>query len=112
MKHLLTTLVAGAALVAGVAHAAKPGDAEAGEQKSQTCVACHGAAGVSENPIYPILANQYRDYLVHALKAYRSGERNNAIMRGFATNLSDEDILDLALYFSEQPSKLRTPEVR
>ncbi|KAA3632228.1 MAG: cytochrome c [Proteobacteria bacterium] len=112
MKALVTTLIAGAALVAGAAHASKPGNAEAGKEKAQTCVACHGQNGVSETPIYPILANQYRDYLVQALKGYRSGERNNAIMRGFASGLSDEDILDLALYFSEQSSRLRTPSVR
>lgn len=98
-----------ALLAATGAHAAKPGDADAGQQKSQTCAACHGPTGVSENPIYPIIANQYRDYLVQALKDYRSGARNNAIMAGFASALSDEDILDLAAYFSGQPSKLATP---
>ncbi len=92
------------------AHAAGPGDAVAGQEKAQTCAACHGADGNSENPIYPIIAGQYRDYLVQALRDYRSGARNNAIMRGFATALSDEDILDLSAYFAQQESVLKTPD--
>jgi cytochrome c553 len=110
MKHLLTIMLSGTLLASTSANAAKPGDLEAGRQKAQTCAACHGPDGNSENPIYPIIANQYRDYLAQALIDYRSGQRNNAIMRGFAAGLSDEDILDLALYFSEQPSALATPD--
>lgn len=84
--------------------------AAAGKEAFETnCAACHGADGNAENPIYPIIAGQYRDYLAQALRDYRSGARNNAIMRGFAGALSDEDILDLAAYFSQQPSALTTP---
>ncbi len=106
----LFTFLAGTVLAAGSVHAAAPGDAAAGQQKAATCAACHGPDGNSENPIYPIIAGQYRDYLVQALTDYRSGVRNNAIMRGFATALSDEDILDLAAYFSRQESVLKTPD--
>ena len=109
MKSLVRILIAGAAIAFAQAHAAAPGDAEAGKAKSQTCAACHGADGNAENPIYPIIAGQYRDCLAQALRDYRSGARNNAIMRGFASALSDEDILDLAAYFSQQPSALTTP---
>ena len=83
------------------------GSPEAGENKAQSCVACHGAKGA--NPIqdsYPILAGQHADYLRHTLKAYRSGERENAIMNGLAKTLSDQDIADLAAYFAEQTSPL------
>ena len=86
MKSLVRILIAGAAIAFAQAHAAAPGDAEAGKAKSQTCAACHGADGNAENPIYPIIAGQYRDYLAQALRDYRSGARNNAIMRGFALN--------------------------
>jgi len=51
---------------------------------------------------YPILAGQHRDYLVMALKAYRSGARDHAVMSSFARNLSDQDIDDLAVWFSRQ----------
>ena len=67
-----------------------------------TCQACHGPTGMSIDPIYPHLAGQYADYLEHSLKAYRSGERNNVIMAGFASLLSDEDIEDLAAWFASQ----------
>lgn len=84
------------------------GDAEAGKAASATCAACHGADGNSTIPTNPKLAGQYESYLVHALKAYRSGDRKNAIMSGFAAGLSDQDIEDLAAYFSSQESTLQT----
>mgnify|MGYP001787661380 CR=1 FL=1 len=76
------------------------GDAELGKGKSTTCHACHGADGLGTAPLYPKLAGQHEAYLVHALRGYRSGERKNAIMAGFATGLSDEDIADLAAFYS------------
>lgn len=84
------------------------GDAEAGKQKAATCEACHGADGLGTNPMYPVLAGQYEDYLVHALKSYRDGTRKNAIMAGLAAPLSDADIKDLAAYYASMPSALHT----
>lgn len=81
------------------------GNPAAGATKSQTCVACHGKDGNgAETPLgmYPKLGGQYRDYLVYALKSYRDGSRNNDIMKGFASALSDQDIEDLAAYFALQ----------
>ncbi|MDJ0654376.1 MAG: cytochrome c [Xanthomonadales bacterium] len=72
----------------------------AGETKSVVCQACHGADGNGIDPQYPRLAGQYGDYLAHSLKAYRSGERNNVVMAGFATTLSDQDIHDLAAFYA------------
>lgn len=95
-------------LLSGVALAG--GDAEAGKAASATCAACHGADGNSAIPTNPKLAGQYESYLVHALKAYRSGDRQNAIMSGFAAGLSDQQIADLAAYFSSQESDLQTVE--
>jgi cytochrome c553 len=80
---------------------AKSGDAEAGKAKSATCAACHGEAGVSATPSFPSLAGQYSDYLYHALKDYKLGKRKNAIMAGQVQNLSDQDMADLAAYFSK-----------
>ena len=84
------------------------GDAAAGQQKAVTCNACHGESGVPEVVTYPILAGQYPSYLTHALEGYRSGARENAIMAGFAAALSDEDISDLAAWFSSLPGPLQT----
>ncbi len=84
------------------------GDAAAGAEKSATCAACHGAQGIGEIASYPILAGQYASYLEHALKSYRDGSRENAIMAGFAGALTDEDIEDLAAYFSSQEGPLQT----
>lgn len=84
-------------LVSGGASAA--GSVERGQEKSATCAACHGAEGIASAPQWPNLAGQYTDYIEHALQAYRSGARQNAIMQGFASQLSDEDIEDLAAYF-------------
>ena len=73
-----------------------------GKEKSVTCSACHGADGNSNNKMYPRLAGQYKNYLIHSLNAYKSGSRQNAIMSGFAAGLSDQDIIDLSTYYSKQ----------
>jgi cytochrome c553 len=78
------------------------GDYEAGKAKSSTCAGCHGADGVSSVPSFPKLAGQNRDYLYQALKDYKSGKRKNPIMAGQVQALSDEDMLDLTMYFSKQ----------
>lgn len=80
-------------------------------EKAGTCAACHGEAGVSASGIYPTLAGQYSNYLEHSLKDYRSGSRKNAIMGAQAANLSDEEIKQLAHWFSAQQSPLYTPSV-
>jgi len=80
------------------------GDPNRGQElASQVCASCHGNDGnlvLADN--YPRLAGQHEDYLVFALKAYRNGDRQNAIMSSFAQNLSDQDIADLAAWFSRQ----------
>ncbi len=78
------------------------GDIAQGKEKSQTCVSCHGETGISVSTQYPNLAGQYEDYLVQALVDYRDGGRDNAIMKGFAAGLSDDDIEDLAAFFASQ----------
>jgi cytochrome c553 len=78
------------------------GHAEAGKAKSATCAACHGADGNSSNTMFPRLAGQHNDYLLHSLKAYKSGKRKNPIMTGQAQALNEQDVEDLAAYFSSQ----------
>ncbi len=99
MKKLALSMLA-AVLLSGSALAA---DIEAGKAKSATCVACHNANGISTVPIYPNLAGQKEQYLYNALKAYKSQERkggNAAIMWGLAAPLSDDDMKNLAAYYS------------
>lgn len=76
---------------------------------AQVCVACHGNEGVGILPEYPTLSGQHRDYIEHSLHAYRRGTRQNAIMQGFAAQLSDADIRALAAYFAQQTPGLWTP---
>ncbi len=78
------------------------GDPAAGKEKAAACVACHGEDGNSPIPTNPRLAGQYEDYLAYALSTYRSGERQNPIMSGIASGLSDEDIADLSAWFASQ----------
>jgi|TARA_R110000796_G_scaffold224798_1_gene341099 cytochrome c553 len=79
------------------------GDVSAGKAKSAVCSTCHGAEGIAVMPVYPNLAGQNAEYLVSALKAYRDKQRQGgmaAIMQMQANNLSDEDIANLAAYYS------------
>jgi len=104
MTRLLFAMLALA--LAGAAQAG--GNAAAGKDKAaQICAACHGPSGAKPTaPENPILAGQHYDYLVKALSDYKSGKRNNAIMKGFAASLSKQDIEDLAAWFASQASGL------
>lgn len=78
-------------------------DIEAGKVKSAMCIGCHGMNGISMVPSYPNLAGQKADYLVSALKAYKSQERKGgqaAMMYGMVAALTDEDVANLAAYFA------------
>jgi hypothetical protein len=75
-----------------------------------TCVACHGPDGVGITPDYPTLAGQHADYIEQALKAYRKGTRQNAIMNGMAAALTDADIHAVAQYFAQQSPALWVPK--
>lgn len=84
------------------------GNIEKGKTKAVVCFACHGADGNAVDPQYPRLAGQYNAYLQQVLHEYKDGRRNNPIMKGFAATLSDQDIEDVAAYFSSLPTKLST----
>jgi cytochrome c553 len=77
-------------------------------QAAQLCVTCHGQDGVAIAPIYPSLAGQHEDYIVRALNEYKHGGRKNPVMKGFAANLKDEDIAQIAAYFSRLTPSLGT----
>ena len=97
-----TGFILAAVVLAFSAPAQAKGNYEAGKAKSATCAACHGAEGISTVPSFPTLAGQQRDYLYHSLAAYKSGHRKNPIMAGQVQALSEEDMQDLALFFSKQ----------
>lgn len=78
------------------------GNAADGQNKSAVCHACHGPTGVSIQPIYPNLGGQHQDYLSKSLRDFRDGGRQNAIMSGFAANLSDADIEDISAWYASQ----------
>ncbi|MEO8011240.1 MAG: cytochrome c [Dokdonella sp.] len=106
-KTILTlALLAVALLCFAPLPALARGNAEAGKEKSTTCQACHGADGNAIDPMYPRISGQYEDYLARSLREYRGGTRKNVIMAGFATMLTDQDILDLAAYYSSLPGEL------
>ena len=95
MKYLMLVSLISFAITA------QAGDAEQGKAKAeQVCKTCHGMDGVGIDNSYPKLAGQYADYMEQALKDYRSGARKNAIMAGFAATLTDEDIANVAAYYS------------
>ena len=101
MKLLIKTMMAfGFVIAVSTVHAGA--NIEAGKEKSMACAACHGAEGVSASPMFPTLAGQHADYIVHALKGYKTGARNNPIMQGSVAGLSEQDMIDLAAYFASQ----------
>jgi cytochrome c553 len=69
----------------------------------QVCQACHGLDGQGIDKTYPKLAGQFADYMVKALEDYKSGARNNAIMSAFATPLTQQDMENVASYYSTLP---------
>ena len=76
--------------------------ATAGEAKAAVCTACPGVNGNSVNPEWPNLAGQGSAYIKEQLKLFRAGHRNNLVMYPLAVALTDDDIRDLAAYYSRQ----------
>ncbi|UVM11163.1 c-type cytochrome [Pseudomonas protegens] len=99
MNKLLVSLLLTLGIT-GVAHAA--GDAAAGQAKAAVCGACHGPDGNSMAPNFPKLAGQGEKYLNKQLHDIKSGKRQVLEMTGLLTNLSDQDLADIAAYFASQ----------
>jgi cytochrome c553 len=106
-KTLISAALSGLLCMAITTPVAARGNVEAGREKAKVCQACHGVDGngIGDGQ-YPNLAGQYEDYLLRALQAYKSGERNNAIMTGFVATLETQDMADLAAYFAAQQGPL------
>ena len=78
------------------------GKAASGEAKAALCSACHGPNGNSVNPEWPRLAGQSALYIAEQLRLFKSGVRDNPVMKPLAASLSDQDISDLAVYYQAQ----------
>lgn len=78
------------------------GKVESGTAKAAVCSACHGPNGNSANPEWPRLAGQNAVYIAEQLRLFRSGVRDNPVMKPLAATLSDQDIDDLAVYYEAQ----------
>ncbi|HEX7075194.1 MAG TPA: cytochrome c [Hyphomicrobiaceae bacterium] len=96
-------VMAAALLLGGPSYAA--GDAEAGRQKALRCQTCHGLDGVARIPDAPHIGGQNEFYLINSLKAYKTGLRQNDMMNLIVSDLSDQDIADLAAYFASLDPK-------
>lgn len=93
-----------AAAVAGLLTApAVAADVEAGADLATQCAGCHGAAGISTGDSFPNLAAQKAGFIEAQLRAFRAGDRSNALMEAVAAQLSDADIENLAAHFSGLP---------
>ena len=106
MNKLLTAISALAVSFVTVAALAQDikGDAKAGETKNAMCIGCHGIKGYQASfpEVYkvPMISGQGAKYIASALNAYKKGERKHPTMRGVAEALTDQDIADLAAYYS------------
>ncbi|MEK7435871.1 MAG: cytochrome c [Pseudomonadota bacterium] len=93
--------------LAGAALAQAPlGNAEAAKSKISMCIGCHGIPGYKTvfPQVYhvPMITGQTPLYIVNALQAYKSGARKHPSMRGIAQGLTEQDIADLAAYYSTE----------
>jgi cytochrome c553 len=87
-------------IIAGAVDRAAAQDAAAGRQKAVQCQACHGLDGLAKIPGAPHLAGQVQEYLVTAMRDYRSGARKNEMMTVAMRQLTDDDIEELASYYA------------
>jgi cytochrome c553 len=110
MKFTILSIALFAAFLAasGGAAIAQTGNSAAGHEKTQMCAGCHGIPGwrnaFPEVYSVPMIAGQHPQYIVKALQAYRSGERQHQTMRAIASSLTDADMANLAAYYGAAPA--------
>ncbi|HYL24832.1 MAG TPA: cytochrome c [Burkholderiales bacterium] len=98
MKRMLITL-AMLALAGAMSAVQAGGDPQAGKARAAGCAGCHGANGEGKSP-NPPLAGKPEVEFIQAMKDYKSGKRTNPVMKGLASNLSDQDLANLAAYYA------------
>lgn len=115
MKNLVRSIIALSTLsgAMGLSLNAVAQDAKAGEKKAQMCIGCHGIpdykASFPEVFRVPMIAGQNAKYIVSALTQYKKGDRKHPTMRSVATSLSDQDMADLAAFYSTQAKAETVP---
>jgi cytochrome c553 len=75
---------------------------QAGQEKSTTCQACHGAVGIAQAPQWPNLAGQHASYLFQAMLEYKHGDRNAPVMAPLVSQLDEETLKQIAAYYADQ----------
>ena len=103
-------IAAAASVMAFTQPALAKGDVAAGKEKSALCVACHAEDGNSPSPQFPRIGGQHASYLLQSLMDYKTGARKNPIMLGIVSQLTEEDMENLAAYFASQKGPLTTPK--
>jgi cytochrome c553 len=98
MKHL-PLLLATLTLLGTVSIAQAAGDVAAGKAKAAGCAGCHGASGQGVPP-NPALAGKSENQLLQDMQDYKSGKRNNAVMKALMGPLTDQDMANLAAYYA------------
>lgn len=101
MKRMLMAAVLGMAM-STTPFVWAAGNVSAGKEKAAVCAACHSTDGNSLSDAFPKLAGQHEGYIIKQLMDYKNGDRQNALMAPMAANLSEQDMADLAAYFSSQ----------
>ena len=113
LSTLLKTVVASATVaLTFTAHA--QGDAKVGETKAAMCIGCHGIPGYQnsfpEIHKVPKISGQSDKYIAAALTAYQKGDRKHPTMRGIAASLNEQDIADLAAFYSGHNAGVTAPD--
>lgn len=106
MRGLIVSL---AVLLACSSLAEAGGDAASGKKIMLKCQVCHGKDGIAKLPEAPNIAGQKETYLVKALMAFKAGERKNEQMTVVTKSLSDEDIANVAAYYSSIKITVQVP---
>jgi len=100
---LSTLLLASSAAMA--ADAAKPDLAKGQAKSTEVCAACHTNDGSRGSPANPILQGQHPEYLTKQLSEFKAGKRENPVMKGFASTLSEEDMKNVAAFYASKQAK-------
>lgn len=118
LKKIRNSIVVSASLLVAASFSsiniASAADAANGEKLSQTCLGCHGAPGLrNPGPVYaiPMIGGQSETYIISSLKAYKDKTRGHKTMQAQASNLSDQDMADIATYFSTMEGNSRPSHV-
>jgi cbb3-type cytochrome c oxidase subunit III len=102
---MLASAFSASANSAAPAKSAQPDLAKGEASYGAVCAACHGADGNSGTPTFPKLAQQHPQYLVKQLQEFKAGKRANAVMMGFASALSEDDMRNIAFWVSSKAAK-------